>query len=203
MQQADKLFSVTDGKVKLLREELELIPEFRPLLALSYNKGEGDVDGRKRQRAEREFTYMWFMYSFLTPYYDFSEEERQAEALKTAGLPPDYKLSDELKTAIVRYQSIQNTLVLRLINAARKGIDKLISYYETIDFNERTMNGAVVHDPGKFMASVSKIADLQDQLQKLDDLQRKELQTLSNSMKTTKQMGLIMERSMKTDAKRS
>lgn len=202
MQQADKLFSVVDGKVKLSREELELIPEFKPLLALNYNKAEGDIDGRKRQRAEREFTYMWYMYSFLTPYYDYAEEERHQEALRTATLPADYKFSEDLKAAIKRYQSIQNTLILRLINAARKGIDKLITYYETMDFAERTQNGAVVHDPTKFMSSISKIADLQEQLQKLDDLQRKELQTLSNSMKTTKQMGFIMEQSM-NDAKRT
>ncbi len=201
MQQADKLFSVVDGKVKLLREELELIPEFRPLLALNYNKGEGDVDGRKRHRAEREFTYMWFMYSFLTPYYDSSESERHEESLKTADLPSDYKFSEELKAAIARYKSLQNTLVLRLINAARKGIDKLISYYETIDFTERTATGAVVHDPGKFMASVKQIADLQVQMQQLDELQRKELQTLSNGMKSTKQVGFIMEQAM-TNAKR-
>ena len=88
----EKILQFKDGEVTLVREELSLIPEFASMLTLSYNRGfPSDADGKRRLRAKKEFTYMWFMNSYDTPYREYTKDERQVEALLAADLPESRK----------------------------------------------------------------------------------------------------------------
>lgn len=163
----DKILKIEDNEAKLLREELELIPEFKALLSLSYNKDKGDIDGRKRIRATKEFTFIWFMYSHYSPYREYDEKERRKEALGTASLPESYPIGTELLSAITKYKQLNETRILKLIRAAETAIDRLRGYFETIDFTKETQGGALVNKPTDVINAISNLDKVSDGLEKL------------------------------------
>jgi hypothetical protein len=188
----DKVFKVVDGEAKLIREELELIPEFATMLSLKYNKQEGDIDGRKRTRATREFTYLWFMYSNYSPYREYDDEERRQESLIVSSLPADFKEGEELKLAVLAYKKLNETRILKLIKAAERAIDNLRKYFETVDFTERNNAGTLVNKPSEIIKAISDLDDVAEGLNKLANRQKNENNEFI-SARGSKQAGWLME----------
>lgn len=188
----DRILKIEDNEAKLVREELELIPEFKALLSLNYNKDKGDQDGRKRFRATKEFTYIWFMYSNHSPYREYEEKERKLEALQTAGLPHNYPISTDLQAAIEKYKKLTDTRVLRLIRSAEKAVDKLRDYFETVDFTERNSSGTLVNKPSEIIKAIGDLDDVSSGLEKLATRQRAEKNQFVDA-RGTQEAGWLME----------
>jgi hypothetical protein len=189
----DKILGMRDNEAYLLREELELIPEFKALFALNYNKQAGDVDGRRRVRATKELTYIWFMYSHYSPFREYTEAERKAEALELAGLPSTHPTSVELDAAIKKYQRLNESRMIKLIRAAEKAMDNLRGYFETIDFSERNASGMLVNKPSEVIRAISELDAVAEGLEKLARRQKTE-QNQFVSARGSQEVGFVMER---------
>lgn len=188
----ERILIFKDGEVSLEREELELIPAFKPLFTLNYNKQAGDIDGRKRSRVTAEFTYMWFMHSYKTPYREYSEKERHTEALLTAKLDPNYEFSTEYKIAEKEYLRLTATRILRLIQAGDKAVDRLREYLEMVDFNERKDNGDMMHKPTEVIKIISDLDKVADGLESLANRQKREQQEFA-STRGAQEPGWVMD----------
>jgi hypothetical protein len=154
----ERILTIENGDVKFQREELQLIPEFAALLALKYNK---------RLRAVAELKYMWFMYSHLSPYREYSDSERHEESCIVAELERDFKVSDELKAAIIKYTSLNTSRILKLIRAAEKAIDKLREYFENVDFTLKDDKGTLVYKPSEVIRAITDLDKVATGLDKL------------------------------------
>lgn len=165
-----KLFILENYEAKINKDEVLLVPEFAALFELKYNKGKGDSDGRLRKRAHAELTYMYFMHSFTSELKEYSEEERHIESLHAAGLPDNYTLSDELKAACEKYVKLQETRSLKLLNSANIAIDRMRTYFETIDYTKTTANGSLVNDPNRVATT---IGNLHKAIEAMDKLEKK------------------------------
>lgn len=162
----EKVFKSENGTVTLLKEELSLIPEFKALLALSYNRQPGDLEGRKRQRAEKEFQYIWFMLSPRSPYREYNTKEREEEVFSLLGMKPK-DCSNELLAAMKKYEELNYTRVMRLITSAEGAVDKLRGYYDTLQFTEKTTSGSLVNRPTEVINSLSQLEKVATALTKL------------------------------------
>lgn len=198
----DKILKINENnEAELLREELELIPEFKPLLALNYNKQPGDVDGRKRVRATKEFTYIWFMHSNYSPYREYDDKERHEESLATALLPSTFTPSTELLLAIKKYKTLNESRILKLIRAAEAAIDKVKDYFNTIDFTKETSTGALVNKPTDVIRAIKELDGVSEGLEKLAARQRTE-QNQFVSARGQQEVGWLMEQ-QKLDGNRT
>ncbi len=156
------------GDVEFATEEIGLIPEMAVLKTLNYNKAPGDIDGRKRFRGKEELRYMYLVYSPMSGYRDYSEEERMAEAKIDCKFKADWKPGEELKTAINKYIKGSVNKVGRSLKTAEKFLERLEGHLENIDLNERNASGGLVHDPAKIMNTLKQLPDFLITLQELE-----------------------------------
>lgn len=143
-----KLFEIGENNmVQLNKEWISLIPEFRKLLARDKG-GPGDGSGKYKKQATREFTYIFMMYDFRSPYENFKHEEREAEALRCSELTKGRVESDgDLWAAIRVYQKLldNSSKILQSYRKMKGTVDHVSDYLETVDLNERTDTGSKVH----------------------------------------------------------
>lgn len=156
------------GDVEFATEEVGLVPEMAILKTLNYNKADGDIDGRKRKRGKEELRYMLLVYSPKSPYRDYKEDERMAEARIDCRFKESWKPSEELKKAIEKYQKGSINKVTRSLKTAEKFLEKFEGHLESISLNERNSNGGLVHDPGKVMSTLKQLPDFLLTIQELE-----------------------------------
>lgn len=175
----DKVLELKEGEVRL-KEEVKALPEFKALMTLTYNKGEGDSDGRKRKRLERELWYIWYHFSQKSAFKEYSEQEREEEVKELTDLTPA-TISTELKAAIERYKELNLTRILRLILSAERAVDKLRGYYDDLDFKEKTASGGLVNHPIDVIKSIGDLEKVADGLIKLARRQKEEEGKMTSS----------------------
>ena len=163
-----ELFRIENYKALINKTDVYLVPEFKAMLELKYNTQKGDHQGRNRVRAYKEFTFLYFYIDYRSEYNNYTETEKKAEALLAANLPEDYSFSKELKAAIKKYKELQETRILKLLNAANNAIDKIRIYYDNLDFTSTDNQGKPRHDPSKVLISINGLAKTIESLEKLE-----------------------------------
>lgn len=157
-----------DGKVELEAEEIKLIPEVQTLLSLAYNKQKGDNEGRKKYRALEELKYMYLAYSPKSPYRDFTQAERLAEAKIDCNFPEAWIESPELQAVIAKYQRSSLNKVANLLKTVTGFLDKFDTHLNTLNLNERLASGGLVHSPKSIMETLERLPRLAQTLQELE-----------------------------------
>ncbi len=158
-----------EGEVEFVSEEVKLVPEVQAILTLNYNKGKGDIDGRKKHRAKLECKYMCLGYSPRSPYKDYSEAERLVEAKLDCKFPADWVMSPELKALIPEFEEGTKNKVGRLLKTVTKFIDKFETHLNSIELNERNASGGLIHKPTDIMATLERLPRLAETLQELEN----------------------------------
>lgn len=156
-----------EGELEIT-DEAKLVPEVQALLTLKYNKGPKDHDGRKRFRVHEELRYMRLVYSPKSPYRDYYEDERIAEARLDCGFPKEWVESPELKAAIGKYIKGAVSKVSRSLNTTERFLEKFEKHLNKIDLDERTATGGIVHDPAKVMNTLKALPDFLQTIQELE-----------------------------------
>ena len=170
------LFDNSANDVQINTPEVLLIREFAALWEPSRNKTKEDPKGSKRTRAFREFTYIWLMCDWASPYSDYTEQERHEEAMKDAKLTEKEWTDPTFRAACRKYRELQNSSrSLKLIKAAQDVVDKITDYFETIDLQERDpVSGKPIFKTKDIMAELSNVSDVIDQLKALEVLYKRE-----------------------------
>ena len=170
------LFDNSANDVQINTPEVLLIREFAALWEPSRNKTKEDPKGSKRTRAFREFTYIWLMCDWASPYSDYTEQERHTEAMKDAKLTEKEWTDPTFRAACRKYRELQNSSrSLKLIKAAQDVVDKITDYFETLDLQERDpVSGKPIFKTKDIMAELSNVSDVIDQLKTLEVLYKRE-----------------------------
>lgn len=177
-----------EGEVEFVSEEVKLVPEVRAILALDYNKGKGDFEGRKKVRAKKEMQYLFLAYSPRSPYKDFNEEERIAEAKLDCVFEPGWTESKELKALVPKFKRGSETKVVRLLSTVEKFVDKFEKHLNEIDLNERNANQGLVHSAKSIMETLERLPRFAETLQELEQ-QAKSGVIVKNSSKGDHEVG--------------
>lgn len=165
-----------DGEIEFVAEEVKLVPEVQTLMSLKYNKGLKDHDGRKKYKALTELKYMYLAYSPKSPYKDFYEDERIAEARVDCNFPKEWRESEELKACIAKYLKGSVSKITRALATTERFLEKFEKQLNSIDLNERNqMSGAVIHDPKKIMDTLKSLPDFLTTIHELEKAARNDV----------------------------
>ena len=129
------------GTVILNSADLVLIDEFRTIIK------------RDKDRADREFTYIYLAIDWKSPYNGYSEQERHEAALQDAHITEEEFNDPLFRAACRKYRALQESnRYVRLLKSAELVTDKIIDYFNNVDLEERD------EQTGKY---VNKVADIQ------------------------------------------
>lgn len=167
-------FLFDNNKLTLNKEAILLIKEFAVLWEVSRNKIEGDAQGHLRKRAFREFTYMYLMYDWESPYKNFSDKDRHETSLDDSGLT-NKQYNDELfKEACNKYVKIQDTRMLKLLQSMYKTIDELTLFLATVDLQERDIDGKPIFNAKQISDTIAGVGKTVTSLESVEAIVRKQ-----------------------------
>jgi hypothetical protein len=171
-----KLLEVTpEYKVILNKDWLLTIPVFKKLI--HRDKGSlGDVDGRKKFRAIKEFTYIYHMTDPRSPLENYEDFERMQKSLQYAELK-EKDIDVDILAALTEYEELLGYSVptLELLRAAKGSKSQLIIYFKTINFSDRDTKGGMVHSPMQHIKNISMLKQLHKDLIEFESLVYSEL----------------------------
>ena len=138
-----KYFTVdkSTGSLDFSDPRILLIKEFKALLDSTRNKSKSDPEGEIRERAQKEFTFMFLYLDWESPYFKYPEEDRQQAAFDDSGLTEEQMNDPEFIEACKKYNELQDKIQeLRLLKGCMLTIENIIYYLEHVDVNERNPN---------------------------------------------------------------
>lgn len=148
--------------------ELRAIPVFRDLI--SRDRGsEGDHDGRKKLKATKELTWIYFMHDPLSPYQILDESERALKVGELVFEDSKYKPDKAVLAAAGKYMEITDNMTSQLLAAARHGCNSIKGYLSSTDLTEEDENGKLKHNINNVIKAIEKIDVLVDNLDKLEE----------------------------------
>lgn len=187
-----RLFVVdNDYKIDLNKEWLHLIPEFSVILHRIW-KCEGDSDGRKKLMQFRVFGYIYLTIDFGSHLFTWTEEARKAEALKILQLKEGDIDHPTIESAIKEYERLQLETVpaLKALRGMYAVLEKMNSFFETIDFSEVDKQGKPKHTPNSINNAIKNMNASYDALATME---RRVMESLKseggNTIRGTATMG--------------
>jgi hypothetical protein len=167
-------FIFEGNKLTLDKESILLIKEFAELWDIDRNKINGDTRGYDRKRAFREFTYMFLMYDWESPYKQFTDKERHDTALADSELTNKQFNDEFFKAACKKYQQIQETRMLKLLQGMYRTIEELTLFMHTIDLQERDIDGKPIFNAKQISDTIAGIGKTVTSLETVEAIVRRE-----------------------------
>ena len=158
------------GEIMLNDESILLVREFATLCNEERNKTKNDKTGKKRERAFREFKYIFLFFDWGSPYFLYSEQEKNTESLADSELTDEEFEDEDFKNACRKYDEIQNSSQeIQMLKAAMSAVDTLIFYLNHIDLSERdTLTGKPIFKSKDLIAEIKGCKDLISGLRELE-----------------------------------
>lgn len=171
------LYDDANAEVILNDEGILLTKEFKNLLDPERNKTKNDKTGKKKERAFKEFTYIYLFFDWESPYFEFTEQDRHNECLIDSELTQEEFNDPVFREACRKYDDIQNaSKVGKLLKASYSTIDKITHYLETLNLNERDdVTGKPIYKTKDVIAEISSASKLIDAIQTLETSFKKNL----------------------------
>ena len=153
------------GRVILNSADLALIDEFRVLI------------NRNKERADREFTYIYLAISWKSPYSGYSELERHEAALKDGHITEEEWNDPSFRAACRKYRALQESnRYVRLLKSAELVTDKIIDYFQNVDLEERDdQTGKYVNKVSDIQKAMENAAKQIESLKMIEALVKKEM----------------------------
>lgn len=177
-----ELFTISESYYPIINKpDVFLIKEFKDLFDDHRCRGvAGDPNGKMKFRAFRELAYIYLMYDWKTPYSEYSAAERREAALLDADVKEEWLEDPIFKAAAKKYQDLQDSRILRLLNSAYKATDELRLYFDTLNMQERDTFGKPMYQAKNVMAELASLGKTVEGLQQLQFMVMKEREKQSN-----------------------
>ena len=164
------LFDIADHKV-VINPDSVAIPPFIDLWNRDKTKG--------KLKATKELSYVYFICDFKSPYSIYDEIERPAKVKEDFIKEPDWKPDALIKDAMVKYNEFQDTYTMKFLKKARKGVDKLASYFDEVDFHEKDDRGNLLYKSTDLSRNLKDVGSIVESLDKVENKVKKEIDTKS------------------------
>lgn len=153
------------GTVILNSADLALIDEFKTLIK------------RDKDRADREFTYIYLAIDWKSPYSNYSEQERHEAALKDAHITEEEFNDPSFRAACRKYRALQESnRYVRLLKSAELVTDKITDYFNNVDLEERDeQTGKYVNKVSDIQKAMENAAKQIETLKMIESLVKKEI----------------------------
>lgn len=169
------LFIYDNYTLELNKPEVLLINEFEKLWEPKRNKVKGDAQGTQRQLAMKEFAYMYLVYDWKSPYSEYSDSEKIEAALEDSGLTNEQIQDKLLVAACKKYQELQQSRVLKLLNSAYRAVDELRRFFDEVDLQERDPEtGKPIYKSNDIIANIANLGKTVGGLEELEYMVKKQ-----------------------------
>lgn len=170
-----KLFELGDNNMATLNKPwISLIPEFRALLARDKG-GPGDGSGKYKKKATREFTLLFLLLDFHSPYEEEPDDLRLEHSLSAAGIEPekwegDYKRDAEFLAAMAKYKDMlaNSSVSLRGLRSMKAATHAMYKHLEEVDFTEETNAGGLKYDIKKVQEAIRLMPKQEEALAEME-----------------------------------
>lgn len=165
-----------DFKVLLNKEWILTVPQLRKLI--HRDKGSpGDVDGRKKYHAIKEFTFIYHASDPRSPIENIDDPyERREKALEYAELR-EKDIDDIVVIAQEEYEYLLELSVptLGLLRSVKGTLSKLKNFFDVVDFNATDKQGKLKYSPDAHIKSMSQLGALHKQVMAFEEIVLTEL----------------------------
>ena len=117
-----------------------------------------------------ELSFVYFFVDHRSSYAAYEQDERQEILTKDLKIT----ITPKLKGAIDKYKALSETHAIKLLKSARISVTKLEKYFENIDLTEMDENGRLIYQAKDLVANLSKMGDVVEGLDKLEELVKKQ-----------------------------
>lgn len=186
-----KVFNFENRELQLNKDELLLVREFADLWEVQRNKMPGDTRGGERRLAFQEFTYIYLMYDWDSPYKTFSDSERHNEAVYDASLSEKQLEDDKFKRACKKYQDMQETHMSRLLKSAYRTVDELRLFYELVNLQERDGDGRPIFNAKQILDSLGGLGKVITSIEQLEEVVRKQKEATGKALRGDVEPGMF------------
>ena len=174
-------YDETNNTLRIDEPTIFLVKEFRSLLDDNRNKCKEDKTGKKHLLAFKEFTYIFLMLDFKSPYFRYLEKDKHEAALADSELSLDNLKNPEFVNAFNKYQEIQDAdEILLLIKTAQRTLYKTRVFLDNIDYSEVDDMGRPIYKPKDVMADINSISSMRKNLILLEEEHKSSLGETSN-----------------------
>ena len=173
-------FFVYDNSTQTLNLDnanILLIPEFEALLAPERNKSDKDPEGKYKLRAFKEFKYIYLAEHWQSPYADYLPADKYEAAKRDSKITEEEFNDPTFRTACRKFRALQESNPsLRLLQAAKDTVNKLVSYFENLNPEERSeIDGKPLFKTKDILAELSSLPKVQESLSILESQVKKDL----------------------------
>ena len=172
------IYNNTTGRIEFNEYGILLLPEFAALMDENRNKSKLDPKGIYKERAKKEFKYIYLMLSWKSPYADFYEQDRHKAALKASGLTQEEFDDPIFRTACRTYQSLKESdRTWKLLKSVYNIIDRLTIYFDIIvNFEDTKDDGTPIYKAKDVIAEAKSVGPLLDEIQQAEARYKKNLE---------------------------
>ena len=130
---------------------------------------------KDKKNAIQDLSYVWYRASLdkHNPFRHYYGDERDKQIRENI-MPKNWKPDMDILNAVQQFEKNNYTMATGFINAAMSACDKLKMYYETVDLNERTAAGGLVHKAGDLMKNIADVGKTLEGLRVLEKQQLNE-----------------------------
>lgn len=150
-----ELFIIEENQV-ILSPELRLVPTFKKLITR-------DKDRYKRS-ALSEFSYIYFMYDYKSPYMKYAEKDREEQIIKQFKLGENWKPDEDIKAAIKQYIEFQETPSIKVLKSTKEA---LLNASKVIDVMNETVSTALDGEQKDMVTAIETVDNLLKLAEKL------------------------------------
>lgn len=169
------IFDNATNSLRIDDYSILLVKEFAKLWEPERNKCKEDKKGEQRIRAYKEFTYIYLVLDFKSPYFKYLEKEKHEAAMADSGLEEKDLKDQDFINAYHKYQEIQESdPILALIKTAYHTIYKMRVHLDSIDFSEVDADGKPIYKPKDVIGDLTSISKIRAELQTLEQLHKTE-----------------------------
>lgn len=176
-----KLFELGDNNMVTLNKPwISLVPELRALLARDKGSA-GDGSGKYKKKATREFTAIFMLEDYHSPYESEPYNRRLQFALEASGISEDkwkeMQSDEEFMIALLKYRdmvlhSSTSLQTLRDMVSAKLSMNKFL---RTINFSDETNAGGLKYDIKKIQDAIINMPKLEHAIAEMEEKVKMEI----------------------------
>lgn len=166
------------GRLELNTYELLLFEEFNKLMDPKRNRSLDDPEGKYKERAFREFTYIYLMLDWKSLIADWPEQKRDKEARRQSKITDEEYNDPDFRAACRKYKELkESTRTYKLLQSTYNIVDKLTIYFNNVvDLNETTEDGKPVYKAKDVIAEAKGVGPLLDEIRQAEARYKKDLE---------------------------
>lgn len=118
----------------------------------------------------KELSFIYFFVDHRSSYAAYDDEERQEVLMRDLGV----KITPKLTAGVNKYKELSDTHGIKLLKSARSSVNKLEKYFQNIDLTAMDENGKLLYQAKDLVANLSKIGEVVEGLDRLEELVQKQ-----------------------------